>query len=272
MSDFEFLRHVTIGQFAAQDSALRRCDARARLVALTCLLLGMTFARQPLGLFLGLIVTLVGLRLGSVPFGYALRGLLPPLPFLLILALLQVVINPLPESGMTWYVGPLLLSVADLWAGLALLLRFAGLLLLLTLATFSMSTAEMTRSLGRLLLPLDQLGLPAQDVTMAMQITLRFLPLLAQTAERIAKAQAARGLDWERGGHNLFERIRQVLPMLTPLFVSSLRRAEQMALAMDARAYAARPGRSSWVEYRFGGLDVLLVLCAMGAAVVMVLL
>lgn len=270
MSDFEFLRHVTIGQFAAQDSPLRRRDSRARLVALICLLVGVTFATHPAGLLLGLLLTLLGLWLGRVPFGFALRGLLPPLPFLLFLAFLQVWINPLPDSNILWQAGPLLLSGADLWAGLGLLVRFSALLLLLTLGTFSMSTMEMTRSLGRLLLPLGRLGLPTQDVTMAMQITLRFLPLLAQTAERIAKAQAARGLDWERGQRNLFERVRQVLPMLTPLFVNSLRRAEQMALAMDSRAYAARPGRSSWVEYHFDGWDAALVLFAFAGATAMI--
>jgi energy-coupling factor transport system permease protein len=270
MSDFEFLRHVTIGQFVAQDSPLRRRDSRARLVAILCLLMGVTFASHPLGLLLGLLLTLLGLWLGHVPLAFALRGLLPPLPFLLFLALLQVWINPLPDRDILWQAGTLVLSRADLWAGFGLLVRFSTLLLLLTLATFSMSTMEMTRALGRLLSPLGRLGLLTQDVTMAMQITLRFLPLLAQTAERIAKAQAARGLDWERGGRNLFERVRQILPMLTPLFVNSLRRAEQMALAMDSRAYATRSGRSSWVEYHFNGWDAALVLLALGGAVAMI--
>ena len=98
------------------------------------------------------------------------------------------------------------------------------------------------------------------DFIMVIQVTLRFLPFLAQSAERIAKAQASRGSDWGTKRKGLINRIRQVVPMLIPLFITSLRRSENLALAMDARAYGVLPYRTSMTELDFKWGDALAVL------------
>ena len=98
------------------------------------------------------------------------------------------------------------------------------------------------------------------DLVMVMQITLRFVPLLTQTAERIAKAQASRGADWGGKSKGLINRIKQLMPLVVPLFVISLRRAENLALAMDARAYGYLEYRTSMVEMKFTVTDALGVL------------
>jgi energy-coupling factor transport system permease protein len=256
MESFEFIREISIGQYMPTGSVVHRLDPRARLLGGTILLLAMIFASHPPGLILGLPVFLLGLALARIPLRFALRGLLPPLPFIFILAILQVFINPYPDTLPIYtHIGSLAISGVDLWAGAALILRFTGLILGLSLVSFSLSTSEMIYGLGALLRPLTRLGMPVYDLVMMIQITLRFLPLLAQSMERIAKAQASRGADWGQGRGGLLKRIRRVIPLIVPMFLVSLRRAEQMALAMDARAYGIDTNRTAMVEMRFGWRD-----------------
>lgn len=266
MDNFEFLRSINIGQYLPINSIIHRLDPRARLLGSAALFLAVVLATHPAGLVLGLLVFLFGLVLARIPLRFALNGLVPPLPFLLILAGLQLLINPYPDSLPIYFrIGSLAISGADLWAAAALLLRFTGLILGLSLVSYSLSTSEMMVGLSALLRPLNRLGLPMHDLVMMIQVTLRFLPLLAQAMERIAKAQASRGADWGSGRGSLIKRLRRVVPLLVPLFLVSLRRAEQMALAMDARGYGVTTERSSMIEMHFGWRDGL----ALGIAVIL---
>jgi energy-coupling factor transport system permease protein len=217
------------------------------------------------------LLTLVSaLKLARVPLKYALRGLLPPLPFILFLALLQIFLGiqgnatvPLASTN----VGLELLGLPPwLWSrildALTLLMRFAALILGISLISFCISTTELIHGLTSLLTPLTRLGLPTHDFVLMIQVALHFLPLLAREAEHIAKAQASRGAEWGvkqrqglgRGLLNLFKRVRHALPLLVPLFLTALRRAENLALAMEARGYSAAK-RTSIVTLRFQGAD-----------------
>jgi energy-coupling factor transport system permease protein len=273
MGEFEFLGRVTIGQYLPLDSILHRLDPRARILSFSIFLGALTFAPRPFGLILGLLVVLTGLWAGRIPLAYALRGLLPPLPFLLILAVLQIFINPYPDSAqilLAW--GRLNITSSDLLAGGMLLLRFASLILGISLATFTLSTSELIGGLNSLLRPLARIGLPAQDFVTIVQITLRFLPFLAQSAERIAKAQAARGAAWSSGKSGLLQRVRQITPIIVPLFLTSLRRAENTALAMDSRGYGSQKTRSSIIELQFKFRDAaVLGLAVLSSAIILLI-
>jgi energy-coupling factor transport system permease protein len=107
---------------------------------------------------------------------------------------------------------------------------------------------------------------------MVIQVTMRYFPLLAQIAERIAKAQASRGADWQPTGWNLLQRTRQMVPLIVPLFIASLRRAENMAMAMEARGYGSLPRRTSMVTLRFGRADALALAVAAALALVQLLI
>jgi energy-coupling factor transport system permease protein len=263
VSDFEFLPSVTIGQYLPVDSILHRIDPRARLIAYFFIIMGFTFSKQLVGILIGIIAILIALRAGKISFSYVIRGLITPLPFLLILALLQVFINPhQPGSPVVISFRQVSVSQADLLAGVLLLARFTGLILTFSLVTFTLSTSEMTQGLNSLMAPLARLNFPVQDFVMMVQVTLRYLPLLAQTTERIAKAQASRGADWDPKGLNLLARVRQILPVIVPLFISSLQRSEAMALAMDARAYGSSRARTSFVQFKFQPRDGLVIALA----------
>lgn len=273
MHNFEFLRMVNIGQYLPLQSILHRLDARARIIIYFIIIAAATFTTSALGLAVALAIILLGLGLGRIPLRFALRGLLPPLPFLLLLAVLQIFLAPHPEGAVPLLdTGLLDIYLAGLISAGMLLLRFTVLILGLGLASYTLSTSELIHGMESLLSPLARLGIPTHNLVMVMQVTIRFIPFLAQTAERIAKAQASRGAEWGTGSRNLFARVRQFIPLILPLFLTSLNRAETMALAMDARGYDTITRRTSMVVMRFtwkDGIAVLLGLLA-GAAILLV--
>ncbi len=271
-NEFEFLRGLPFGPYLPVDSPLHRLDPRTRILLVILFMIALLSARHPEGLLLGIAVILAGWRIARVPFEPLWRGWLSVLPFLLLLAVLQVLFRVGRDPDVLLRIGSLVISSADLWAGAAVLLRFGGFMAVLGLAAASLSESEITRGLEALLRPLSVLHVPVQDFVMAVQVTLRFFPLLAQTAERIAKAQASRGADWQPKGWNLVQRARQIVPVIVPLFIASLRRAENMALAMDAPGYGSLPLRTSLVTLRFHLADALALVGAVGIGLAVMLL
>jgi len=272
VNEFEFMRDLPIGQYLPGDSILHRLDPRTRIVAAVVFLLALTFEGRTLGLAFALLAALAAWRLAQISAASAWRGWRAALPFLLILAVLQVFWHGGPDRGAV--VGVVLgkaVTSGDLLLGLNLLLRFSAYILALGLASALLSAADITRGLDALLKPLERLRLPVHDFVMVIQVTLRFFPLLGQTVERIAKAQASRGANWDAKG-NILQRVRQVVPILVPLFVISLRRAESLALAMDARAYGSSAQRTSMVELKFARRDWLALAVLVGVVGVMIAL
>lgn len=271
MSRFEFMRHLPVGQFLPLDSEIHRMDPRARLTAAGLILLALTFARGLVGLLVGLAFILWAIGLARVSLKYALRGFVGPLPFILILAVFQVLWNGSPDIEMvflSW--NGLILSLGDLKYGAALLIRFTGLVLGLSLVSYTTSTSQLTQGLNGLLRPVRALGIQVDDFVMMVQITARYLPLLAHTAERIAKAQASRGADWDERQVSILNRIRRIIPIILPLFLSSLHKASNMAMAMDARAYGAA-ARTTQVELKLQPRDWIALISA-GLVTVLILI
>jgi energy-coupling factor transport system permease protein len=273
MSDFEYLRYVQVGLYLPTGSWIHRLDPRARMLGALALLAGITFSTRIEGLLLGLAIVVALLVAARIPLRYALRSLGPPLPFLLILVVLQIFFPPRGEYGALLYqVAFVHITAGGLLAGAILLVRFAGLILGISLASYVLSTSELIRGLETLLSPLARMGLPVQDFVMMVQVMLRFLPFLAQAAERIAKAQASRGANWGTRSGSPLSRVRQAFPLLVPLFLNGLRRAEALALAMEARGYSNRAHHTSMLELHFRARDAFAILgaLALGCAVIFI--
>ncbi len=256
MSEFDFLARVPIGQYVPGASVLHRLDPRAKVFIFLVLTLALTFARSIISLAIGLAFVISLVILARINFKFALKSLLVPLPFLLLFAIIQVFFYSSkndPQLLFSFWI--LRVSINGLIAGGVLLLRFSALILALSLASHCTSSSEFIQGTSRLLSPLNKLRIRSMDLVMVLQITLRFVPLLAQTAERIAKAQASRGAEWGSKSGGLITRIRQLFPLIVPLFVISLRRAENLALAMDARAYGYLNYRTSYVDMKFSLKD-----------------
>ncbi len=272
VNEFEFLRSLPFGPYAPVDSPLQRLDPRTRILLVVLMMAALTIAQSLAGVLLGLAAVLAAWWLARRPFGPLLRGWRAALPFLLILVIIQLLLRRGGDEAALVVIGPLAYSAADLLSAGAFLLRFFGFIAVLGLAAASISESELTHGLESLLRPLNVLRLPVYDFVAVIQVTLRYFPMLAQTAERIAKAQASRGADWQPAGWNLARRVRRLVPLIVPLFIVSLRRAENMALAMDARAYGSMRTRTSMVQLRMRLSDGIALLGGLALTAAMILL
>ena len=273
MSDFEYLQKVTVGQYLPLGSWVHQRDPRVKLVGYAVLIIALTLTAHLNGLLIGIAAAFLLLILSKTPMRYALRGLFTPLPFLLILAVLQLFITPhsILPTPLIKILGAGIYPEGIL-AGIRLLVRFCILVILLTVSSATLSTLEIIHGLELLFKPLKIIGLRTGTAAMAVQITLRFIPFLAINAEKIAKAQASRGADWGVRKGNLFKRVRQIFPLLIPLFNNSLKQAETLADAMLARGYAGHAKRTSMVEYQISIRDWVFLLILVSVSVLIILI
>jgi len=263
MENLELLRYVTIGQYLPTGSPIHRLDPRVKLLGFGALVLAVAFNGSYLG-NLVMLATVLGLvALARVPLAYTLQGIRPALPIILVLAALQILFPPPAFSAapgcavlVSWRCpvveGPFL-QVTDCTLRLVVVsaLRFGELIILTSLLTLCTPITDLSRGMERLLAPLARLRFPAQEMALVLTIALRFVPVLAQEMERIVRAQVSRGADF--GGRSrlrFIRQTRQLLPLLVPLFLISLRRAEELALAMDVRCYTGGTGRTHLVRLR----------------------
>lgn len=270
MSEFEYLRHISIGQYLPLASFIHRIDPRAKLLAYAVLIIALSLSGSLFGLLLGLALTFALLVSSHTPLSYALRGWLTALPFLLILAVLQVFLIRLQTQSVALFtIFGIRIHAEGLQAALRLLLRFTALYGLLTVATATLTTLETIHALEMLLKPLRVLGINPAPLAMMVQIMLRFIPFLALSAEKIAKSQASRGAQWDGRKGGLVARARRVLPLIIPLFIISLRQAETLTDAMLARGFDSRLTRTSMHAYVFGLTDVVFLLLTLVSALMM---
>lgn len=260
MSEFEFLRSMPFAEFTPRNTWLQRIDPRAFLLAfflyLACVLYIQTI--PALLSILGLIV--IGMFFSQVPLRVYFKGMLAALPFVLIIAAINLFFNTaIDREPVFFHWRSLILSYADLRVAVLLIIRFASMILLISLISSSLSTSRFIHGMESLLSPLKILRIPILDFIIAVEIAIRFIPILTITAERIAKAQASRGAVWGSGSGSILRRVRQVVPLLVPLFVQSLHKAESLALAMDSRGFGVEPERSSYIRSHFRWTDLVFV-------------
>ena len=273
MSNFEYLQKVTMGQYFPLGSWLHKRDPRMKLVGFSFLILALTLSMQIKGLLLGAGFIILLMIVSKTPWRYVLKGVLTPLPFLLILAIIQLFITPHFISSL-----PLVkifgfgLFPEGILAGIRLLVRFCILVILLTISSATLSTLEIIHGLDLLLRPIRRLGFQTGNSAMALQITMRFIPFLALNTEKIAKAQASRGAEWGVKRGNLLKRVGQFFPLIIPLFNNSLRQAETLSDAMLARGYAGNTKRTSMIEYQISFEDWIFLLLVILISLVILLI
>jgi len=262
MSQFEYLNRFAVGQYLPTGSIVHQLDPRARIVGFTVLILALTLTTTMTGLAAALMLTLLLLTAAKVPMKFAMHGLLAPLPFILILAVLQLFITRGQDGDVLYFSWRFLaISSSGVHAAILLVLRFLGLILLPTLATAALSTLELIYGLDLLFKPLQKIGLNTRPVTMVVQVMLRFIPSLLLSAEKIAKAQASRGAAWGSASGGLLKR-----PLILPLFSTSLQQADVLTQAMLARGYGSKAERTGLRQYSFKWKDLGFVILSAAAA------
>jgi energy-coupling factor transport system permease protein len=230
---------VIMGQYYPASSPVHAMDPRAKIMIsvlfMIVLFVGNNFyAFAIMGAFAGLAIAL-----SKVPVRLLVRGLRPIVFILLFTLVLHLFLTPGPAM---FKIGPLTATWAGLVQGLFIGVRLIILIMFTSLLTLTTSPIELTDGLEDLLKPFTRLGVPAHELAMMMTIALRFIPTLLEEAERIMKAQMARGADFESG--NMVKRAKSLVPLLVPLFVSAFRRADDLAMAMEARCYRGGEGRT----------------------------
>jgi len=269
MSQFEYLRSVSIGLYLPLASPLHRLDPRAKLLAYVMLIVAVSVTQELTGLLIGMIIAIVLLIASRTPPGYVMRAWLSALPFLLLLAVLQLfMVRPQAPTSPWLNVIGLQVYGDGIYSAVKLLLRFTILIMLLTVASATLSTLETMYAIDLLLKPLHWIGLNPTPLVMVVQIMLRFLPFLALSAEKIAKSQASRGAEWDSRKGGLVARVRRVLPLIIPLFINSLQQAEMLADAMLARGFSKERPRTSLREYHFQMMDGAFLLAATACSLI----
>jgi energy-coupling factor transport system permease protein len=264
VTEHAFLGDITIGQYLPTGSLLHRLDPRTKLVGFVILVGVVSFTSTFSGNVFLLALALALLVAAWVPLGYALSGLRPFAPWVAAFALFQILFTagggfvggdgcrPLAEW---WFV---VVSTCSVKLAIVSTLRFVVLFLLASWLTFTTTTTELSHGTERLLRPLVPLGVPAHELALVLTIALRFVPTLAQETERLIKAQVSRGADFGAGSRwGFVKRTRHLLPLLVPLFLNSLRRAEVLAQAMEARCYGGGVGRTQLIELDADRRDVI---------------
>ena len=231
---------ITLGQYLPGNTVIHQLDPRTKIILMIAYIV-MLFLVRSLPVFLVPALYVVGtLLLAKIPVRYMVSSL-KPVRWLLVI---MFVLNLSLTSGETtlvefWIIRITLESLRKaLFITLRLLLLVAG----TSLLTLTTSPIELTDGLERLMSPLSVLKFPAHEIAMMMTIALRFIPTLMEEVERIQKAQMSRGVDFSSGG--LVSRLKNMIPILIPLFVSAFRRADELATAMESRCYHGSEGRT----------------------------
>jgi energy-coupling factor transport system permease protein len=266
MNEFELLRNITIGQYLPTGSYLHRLDPRAKILATILLTAAVSFTPTLVGNGCLLFVCFVIVWLGRIPMAYALRGLIPAVPFLVFFAVLQLLFfgrSYDPASPVIFQWGWIV--VTDAVARLVVIsaVRFVELLIVTSVFTLSTRTTELTHGIESLLRPFRRLRVPSHELALVVTIAIRFVPTLALQAERLLKAQASRGGRMGGSRWRFVSYARQMLPVLVPLFTFALQRGEELIVAMESRAYTGGEGRTTYMQFRATPVDWLAPIVAL---------
>ena len=244
------LNNIMIGQYFPGDSFLHRLDARVKILMLLILLIEVfVFTSAPVYLLMTGITFLL-IMTSKVPVRMVLRSLKPLWWIILFTFVLHLFSHPGREIYRIWQ---FVITQEGVEQGALISVRLMLLIILSTLLTFTTSPLKLTDALESLLSPFKRLGLPAHELAMMMTIALRFIPTLISETDKIMKAQQSRGADFVTG--SILSRLKNMVPILVPLFLSAFRRADDLALAMEARCYRGGEGRTRMKEMKLGRLD-----------------
>jgi energy-coupling factor transport system permease protein len=237
------LTEITLGQYYPGESVVHHLDPRTKILGVLFYMVMVFLANSPLSYGLLIAFLIAATALAKLPPGLLLKSIKP----LWIIILLTLVLHFFTDPGeVLWHWKVFTITKEGIIMGIKMSLRLVLLLLVSSLMTFTTSPIVLTDGIESLLRPFKRVGVPAHELAMMMTIALRFIPTLLEETDRIMKAQMSRGADFSSG--NIVQRAKNLLPILIPLFISSFRRADELALAMEARCYHGGEGRTRMHE------------------------
>ena len=259
------LKDITLGQYFPGDTPAHKLDPRTKILLVILYIVALFQARSLLTYAIMTVTFVLCARISKVGAKALLKGLKPVVIIVLFTGFLNLFFTP---GEVIFQLGFLRLTDAGVYHALRMVVRIMLLITGTFLLTYTTSLIALTDALERMLNPLKKVHVPVHELAMVMSIALRFIPTLIEETDKIMSAQKARGADFESG--NLLQKAKALVPVLVPLFVSSFRRADELAVAMECRCYHGGEGRTRLHVLHFAGRDYLALTlgCAITAAVI----
>lgn len=233
------LRDITLGQYYQTQSPIHSLDPRVKLGGTLLYIISLFFFRNLWGYGIAALFLMAVIRLSHVPFKFMVKGMKAILFLLMITVVFNLFLTPGEQLVSFW---KLTITVEGLRTAVTMAVRLTLLIIGSSVMTLTTTPNNLTDGMEKMMKPLKVFHVPVHEVAMIMSIALRFIPILMEETDKIMKAQIARGADFESG--NIVKRARAMVPLLVPLFISAFRRANDLAMAMEARCYRGGAGRT----------------------------
>lgn len=249
------LKDITIGQYIPGDSFVHKLDPRTKIIISILFIISLFIINKFTGYIFVVAFLALTIYIAKIPAKFIYKGLKPIMFLILITALLNIFMVAGPEENLVFQLGFLKVYTDGLRLAAFMILRLVFLISGTSILTLTTSPIELTDAIERLLKPMDRIAPYSHEIAMMMTIALRFIPTLIDETDKIMKAQKARGADFESGG--IIEKAKSLIPLLVPLFISSFRRAEELAMAMEARCYRGGNGRTRMKVLKYTKRDAI---------------
>ncbi|MBQ9468870.1 MAG: energy-coupling factor transporter transmembrane protein EcfT [Clostridia bacterium] len=265
------LKDITLGQFFPGNSLLHRLDPRTKILCSILLIVAVFLAKSALAYGVLILLTAALIIISQIPAGTVFKALKPLIVIIIITAFFNMFFTGGEEENVLadfriWFLHPVI-RVEGIVSAVKMALRIVLLILQTSVVlTYTTSPIDMTDGIERLLSPLAKIRVPVHTFAMMMSLALRFIPTLIEETDKIISAQKSRGADFSSG--NVIRRVKALVPVLIPLLLSSFRRADDLALAMECRCYRGGTGRTRMKIMKMTAKDFLFILfCALFIAV-----
>ncbi|HOO27788.1 MAG TPA: energy-coupling factor transporter transmembrane component T [Lachnospiraceae bacterium] len=244
------IRDITLGQYYPADSILHKLDPRVKLVGTMVFIISLFLFENFTGYIAATVFLIAVIKLSKVPFSFMVKGLKAIVILMLITVVFNLFLTPGEPLFSFW---KLTVTKEGLRTAVFMIIRLTYLIIGSSVMTLTTTPSNLTDGMEKLLNPLRVFHVPVHEVAMMMSIALSFIPILLEETDKIMKAQMARGADFESG--NLINKAKSLVPLLVPLFVSAFRRANDLAMAMEARCYRGGEGRTKMKPLIYKGRD-----------------
>ncbi len=250
------LKDITIGQYYPTDSFIHKLDPRVKLGTTILFIISLFFVKSFVGYLYIILSLLVAIGISKVPLKFMLKGLKSIFAIILFTVFLNIFFTP--GETIIFHFKFITITMEGIIIAVKMAMRFVLLIIGSSLLTLTTSPVQLTDAIEYMLKPFKKIGVPAHEIAMMMTIALRFIPTLLEELDKIMKAQTARGADFDTGG--LLKKAKSLIPLLVPLFISSFRRAEELAMAMEARCYNGDNNRTRMKKLELESSDYLAML------------
>ncbi len=244
------LRDITLGQYYQTESVIHKLDPRVKLGGTLLYIISLFLFENVCGYVLAALFLVIVIKLSKVPFKFMVRGMRAILFLLFLTVVFNLFLTPGEPLISLW---KLTITKEGLAVAVFMAIRLTFLIIGSSIMTLTTTPNNLTDGMEKMMSPLKVLKVPVHEVAMMMSIALRFIPILLEETDKIMKAQIARGADFESG--NLLQRAKAMVPLLVPLFISAFRRANDLAMAMEARCYRGGEGRTKMKPLVYKKID-----------------